>query len=108
MWDKEIWPPSSPDCKPLEYFVCGVSEFRVNVKPHNETAYWILKIMAVMESLDKDTMAKAFRRFRSISEAVVAADGYFIKYSYSQFVYQLVCFYFNEILPYYAVQKPNP
>ena len=97
VWEKEIWAPSSSDCKPLEYFVCGVSEFRVNVKPHNETAYWILKIMAVMESLDRDTVAKAFRRFRSISEAVVAADVYLIEYSYSQFVYLLMCFYFNEI-----------
>ncbi len=97
MWKKEIWAPSSPDCKPLKYFVCGVSEFRVTVKPHNETAYWILKIMAVMESLDIDTVAKAFRRFRSISEAVVAADVYLTEYSYSQFVYLLMCFYFNEI-----------
>ncbi len=79
MWEKDIWPPSSPECNPLEYFVCGVSEFRVYVKPHNETAYLILKIMAVMESLDRDTVAKAFRRFRSNSEAVVVADGYFIE-----------------------------
>ena len=42
VWDKEIWPPSSPYCKPLDYFVCGVSEFRVNAKPHNKTAYLIL------------------------------------------------------------------
>jgi hypothetical protein len=53
--------------------------------------------MAVMESLDRDTVAKSFRRFRSISEAVVAADGYFIENSYSQFVYLLMYFYFNEI-----------
>jgi hypothetical protein len=48
MWAKEIWPPSSPDCKPLDYFVCGVSEFRVNAKPHNKTVYLIPKIMVVM------------------------------------------------------------
>jgi hypothetical protein len=34
--------------------------------------------MEVMESLDRDTVAKAFRRFRSRSEAVGAADSYFI------------------------------
>jgi hypothetical protein len=79
VWAKEIWPPSSPDCKPLDYFVCGVPEFRVNAKPHNKTAYLIPKIMVVMESLDRDTVAKAYRRFRSSSEAVVTADGYFIK-----------------------------
>jgi hypothetical protein len=79
MWAKEIWPPSSPDCRPLNYFVCGVSEFSVNAKTHNKTVYLILKIMVVMESLDRDTVAKAYRRFRSSSEAVVAADGYFIE-----------------------------
>jgi hypothetical protein len=79
MWVKEIWPPSSPDCKPLEYFVCGVSEFRVNAKPHNKTVYLIPKIMVVMEFLDRDTVVKAYMRFRSSSEAVIAADGYFIE-----------------------------
>ncbi len=76
---KKIWPPSSPDCKSLDYIVCGVSEFRVNTKTHNKTAYLIPKIMEVMESLDRDTVAKAFRRFRSSSEADVAADGHFIE-----------------------------
>ncbi len=79
VWDKEIWPPSSSDCRPLDCFVCGVSEFRVNAKPHNKTAYLIPKIMEVMESLERDTVAKVFRRFRSSSETVIAADGYFIE-----------------------------
>jgi hypothetical protein len=39
----------------------------------------IPKIIVVMESLDRDTVAKANRRFRSSSEAFVAADGYFIE-----------------------------
>jgi hypothetical protein len=51
----------------------------VNAKPLNKTVYLIPKIMEVMESLDRDTVAKAFRRFRSSSEAVVTADGYFIE-----------------------------
>jgi hypothetical protein len=36
MWENEIWPPSSPNCKPLDCFVCGVSEFRVNTNPHKK------------------------------------------------------------------------
>ncbi len=36
MWEKEIWPHSSPNCKPLDYFVCGVSEFRVNTNPQKK------------------------------------------------------------------------
>jgi hypothetical protein len=79
MWAQEIWPPSSTDCKALGYFVCGVSEFWVNAKPHNKTVYLIPKSMVVMESLDRDTVAKAYGKFRSSSEAVVDADSYFIK-----------------------------
>jgi hypothetical protein len=26
VWDKEVWPPSSPDCSLLDDFVWGVSE----------------------------------------------------------------------------------
>jgi hypothetical protein len=77
MWEKEIWPPSSPGCNPLDYLMCGISEYRVNVKP---------KIMEVMGSLDRDTMAKAFKRFRSSTEALVAAVGHFIEKVDSQYV----------------------
>ncbi len=59
--------------------MCGVSEFRVNAMPHNKTVYLTPKVMEVMESLDRDSMAKAFRRLRSSSEAAVTADGYFIE-----------------------------
>jgi hypothetical protein len=51
-----------------------VSELWVNAKPHNKIAYTISKIMEVMESPDRDTMVKAFKRFRSGTEAVVAAN----------------------------------
>jgi hypothetical protein len=33
---EEVWPPSTPDCKPFDYFVWGVSELRVNAKCHNK------------------------------------------------------------------------
>ncbi len=48
----------------------------------NRTRDWTSteeKITEVMGNLDKDTVAKACRRFRSWIEAVVAADGNFIK-----------------------------
>jgi hypothetical protein len=76
--EKEIWPPSSPDCNPLDYFVWGVSELRVRAKPHNKTKNMILKIRGVMGFLARNTMEKYSKRFRSQIEAVVAADGIFI------------------------------
>jgi hypothetical protein len=79
MWEKEVWPPSLPDCKPLDYFVWGVTELKVNTAPHNKTEDLVKKIKEVMGSLDKHTVAKACRRYHSRIEAVVAADGDFIE-----------------------------
>jgi hypothetical protein len=42
--EKEIWPPSSLDCSPLDYLACGVFELRVKAKPDNKTKNLILKI----------------------------------------------------------------
>ena len=57
MWEKKVGPPSSPDCNPLDCITLGVSELRVNLKPHNKTEDLILKIKEVMGSLERDTVA---------------------------------------------------
>ncbi len=72
---KEIWPPSSHDCSPLDNFAWGVFELRVRAKPHNKTMDLILKIKGVMVSLSRNIVANTCKRFRSHIEAVVAADG---------------------------------
>jgi hypothetical protein len=61
----------------LDYFVLGVSELWVKAKPHNKTEDLILKIKEeeVMGSLERDTVAKAFKWYPSRNEAVVAAGG---------------------------------
>jgi hypothetical protein len=33
VWEKEIWPPSSPYANPFDYFARGVSELRVRASP---------------------------------------------------------------------------
>jgi hypothetical protein len=58
-WGKELWPPTSPDCNPLDYFVWGVSELHVNRMPHNTSAALIEKITEAMGNLNSDTVAKA-------------------------------------------------
>jgi hypothetical protein len=77
VFEKKIWSPSSPDCNSLDCITLGVSEIRVNLKPHNKTENLFSKNKEVTESLDRNTMEKACKRFRSGSEAVVAADGSF-------------------------------
>ncbi|MFN9906933.1 MAG: hypothetical protein ACK56F_12570 [bacterium] len=89
---KEIWPPSSLDCSPMDNFAWGVSELRVRAKPHNKIKDLILKIKGVMVSLAKNIVANTCKRFRSQIEAVVAADGGFIDLTDSLYVSLQTCF----------------
>ena len=76
---EEVWLPSSPDCKPFDYFVCGVSELRVKAKSRNKYKDLIQKIKKEMGSLAKDTLAKACTSFTSRIVVVFTADGSFIE-----------------------------
>ncbi len=59
VWEREVLPPSLHNFKLFGYFVCGVSELKVNAKPHNKIEDLIQKMKAVMGSLDRGTVAKA-------------------------------------------------
>ncbi len=97
MWVEEVWLPSSPDCKPFDYFVWGVSELRVKAKSRNKSKDLIQKMKEVMGTLARDTLAKACTSFRSRIEVVFTADGSFIEYVDCQCVSLLIVFYFNKI-----------
>jgi hypothetical protein len=79
VWVEEVWLSSSPDCKPFDYIVCGVSELRVKAKSRNKYKDLIQKMKEVMGSLARDTMAKACTSFRSRIVVVFTADGSFIE-----------------------------
>jgi hypothetical protein len=79
VWEEEVWLPSSPDCKPFDFLVCGVSELWVNAKSRNKSKDLIQKMKEVMGSLARDTLAKACTSFRSRIEVVFTADGSFIE-----------------------------
>jgi len=97
VWVEEVWLSSSPDCKPFDFFVCGVSELRVKAKSRNKSKDLIKKMKEVMGSLARDTLAKACTSFRSRSEALFTADGSFIEYVDCQYVSLPIVFYFNKI-----------
>jgi hypothetical protein len=73
---KEIWPLSSLTA--TIWITLGVTELRVNLKPHNKTEDLVQRIKKMMGSLDRDTVAKAAKRYRSRIEAIVIADGHFV------------------------------
>jgi hypothetical protein len=60
VWEMEVWPHSSPNYSLLDYFVWGVSRLLANAKPHNKIEGFIQKMKAVMGSLNRDTVAKAY------------------------------------------------
>ena len=37
-WGKEVWPPNSPDCNPLDYYVWCACEWTINRSPRNTVA----------------------------------------------------------------------
>jgi hypothetical protein len=78
VWEKEIWHPSLPHCNPLDYFVQGVAHLQVNKAPHSTAASLISNIKEVKGNLDRATVARACKQFRSRLEAIVEADGDFI------------------------------
>ncbi len=97
VWVEDVWLPSLPNCKPFDYFACGVSELRVTAKSCNKSIDLIQKMKEVMGSLFRDTLAKACKSFRSRIEALFIADGNFIEYVDCQYESLLIVFYFNKI-----------
>lgn len=78
-WPKDMWPPSSPDINPLDYYVWSVCERDVNNEPHSTIGSLKLKISKVFVSLDKVKLVRACSRFRGRVEAIIAAKGDFFE-----------------------------
>ena len=76
---REIWPPSSPSCCSLDYFMWSTIEREVNKQPHNTLAYLRAKIMEVMAYIDREVVICPCNQFCSQIEAVVEANGDFIE-----------------------------
>lgn len=74
-WSPDLWPPSSPDCNPLDYYLWGVVEKEVNKRPHNTLVSVKTAITDAMDSLCKEDVANACDSFRRRLQAVVNVDG---------------------------------
>ena len=73
------WPPSSPDCNPLDYFVWSYIEVMANRKAHSTKASLVAEIKLQFSLLSLALVKKACGRFRSRLEAVIAANGSFFE-----------------------------
>ncbi|UYV80156.1 hypothetical protein LAZ67_18001842, partial [Cordylochernes scorpioides] len=52
-WGPDIWPPNSPDCNPLDYYVWGVVERDVNKAPPTTIQSVKKAVHTVMTQMDK-------------------------------------------------------
>ncbi|UYV66328.1 hypothetical protein LAZ67_4001341 [Cordylochernes scorpioides] len=78
-WGPDIWPPNSPDCNPLDYYVWGVVERDVNKAPHTTIQSVKKAVHTVMTQMDKVIVAKACASFRTRLETAVANNGNYIE-----------------------------
>ena len=72
-------PPSSPDLKPLDYFIWSYVMNITNMTSHNTKASLIATIRWVFAELPPALMEKACSQFRIHIEAVIEAEGGYIE-----------------------------
>jgi hypothetical protein len=89
LWLKEMWPPSSTDCNPLDYFMWCVFEREVNKCSHISLSS--LKVMTsdLMTDLDREVIIHAGKKFQPWIEAVIEATWVFIKYMCILYAYKV-------------------
>jgi hypothetical protein len=78
-WSQEIWPPSSPDCNPLDFSLWSEFEREVSKQPHYILASLRAKILEGMADMDREVVIPSYKKFWSRIEVVVEASGDFIK-----------------------------
>ncbi len=61
----------------MDYFVLGVAQLDVNESPQQTSDSLVHKMKEVMGILERDTVARACKRFRPRIEEMVAVDGDF-------------------------------
>ena len=91
--------PLLPDLKPLDYFVWSYVENITNMTSHNTKASLIAAIRRVFAELPPALVEKACFQFRIRIEAVIEAEGGYIK-QVSALLYNQVSWidFFNKVL----------
>ena len=74
-WPVDFWPPSSPDCSPLDYGIWGVVESRACATPHRSVDDMKAAVEQEWANMSVDLVKSICRRFRPRLEAMVEAGG---------------------------------
>ena len=77
-WSKVFWLSNSPDLNPLDNYVWSVIE-KVTKFWHPNVNSLMIAIEATLSEMDYATLQRACGRFRPRMEAVIEANGGYIK-----------------------------
>lgn len=79
VWDKEMWPPSSPDLSPLDFSIWSVLDADACKKSHPNLAALKASIVQSWTRMSEDYVHKVCGSFRKRVETVIAKDGGYIE-----------------------------
>ena len=74
-WDPTLWPPSSLDLNPCDYYLWDALKRVACAKPHSSVPSFCRSIAGVMRNLDPAEVRSACAKFRPRLEAVLASEG---------------------------------
>ena len=74
-WPSHFWPPSSPDCAPLDYGIWGFIESKACATPHPNVDSLKASVEREWAEMPEDYVIKVCRAFRPRVEAMVECDG---------------------------------
>ncbi len=79
-WPTGLWPPSSPDLNPFDFFWWSVIERKVNATSHPNLDSLKAMITEIWAAYPTNKIVDACHSFRSRVEAVVATEGLYIEH----------------------------
>ena len=74
-WPSHFWPPSSPDCAPLDYGIWGYVESKACAVPHWSVEALKTSVEREWAAMSEDHVRKICHAFRPRLEAMVSAKG---------------------------------
>eukprot|EP00095_Tigriopus_kingsejongensis_P005995 snap_masked-scaffold1233_size54137-processed-gene-0.8 protein:Tk05995 transcript:snap_masked-scaffold1233_size54137-processed-gene-0.8-mRNA-1 annotation:"multidrug resistance-associated protein 14" len=75
IWPAAMWPPSSPDCPPLDYGIWGYVESKACRTPHKSVSDLKASVEEHWVAMHVDYVARVCSAFRGRVEAMIEADG---------------------------------
>ncbi|QQP56781.1 Uncharacterized protein FKW44_001558, partial [Caligus rogercresseyi] len=79
-WPWSMWPPSSPDCNPLDYGICGVVERKTCSIPHASVDALKAAVEKEWAEMSVDFIVKTCKAFRPRIEAMLKARVAILNY----------------------------